>query len=425
MHEKGFAMELTRKGLPRVVITGMGAVTSLGTVETLWENVKAGISGIRRVRSFDVSRLPVKVVGEVPDFDPRQYIEHKEARRMARSSQFAVGAAKMALADAELAEEQLVEETERIGVSVGTGLGGYEVLAEATHRYMTTTCKISPFALVSGLPNMPAHYVSRYAHATGPLSALSTACATGTQSIGSASDMIRLGQADIVLTGGVESVLTDYALVAFDAMTVLAQGFEDCPTEASRPFDADRCGFVYSEGCGILVLESLEHAQKRGARVYAEVLGHGESSDSNHVAALDTEGKGAVRAMKWALDDAEINPEDIDYINAHGTATVANDAIETLAIKKLFKHHAYKLAVSSTKSMLGHCMGASGAIEAIVCVKSLVNQVLHPTINYRRPDPKCDLDYIPNEARDKKLRRVLSNSFGLGGQNACVVLGSL
>src|SRR5581483_1593606 len=307
------------------------------------------------------------------------------------------------------------------GVAVGSGLGGYEVLAEHTHRYLTVGGLINPFALVSGLPNMPAHYVSRYAHATGPISALSTACATGTQSIGDGVDMIRLGQADTVLAGGVESVLTDYALAGFDAMTVLAKGFEDCPEAASRPFDADRCGFVYSEGCGILVLESLEHAYKRGARIYAEVLGHGESSDAHHVAVLDEEGKGAIRAMKWALNDAGINPEDVDYINAHGTATVPNDAIETMAIKSVFKHHAYKLAINSTKSMLGHSMGASGAIEAIVSIKSLVSQVLHPTINYRRRDPACDLDYVPNEARDSKLRRVLSNSFGLGGQNACIV----
>jgi 3-oxoacyl-(acyl-carrier-protein) synthase len=344
---------------------------------------------------------------------------------MARSSQFAVAAAKMALDDAALDEQTQLEETERIGVSIGTGLGGYEVLADATYRFMSSRARISPFALVSGLPNMPAHYVSRYAHATGPISAISTACASGTQSIGDGVDMIRLKQADIVLAGGVESVLTDYALVAFDAMTVLAQGFEENPAEASRPFDADRCGFVFSEGCGILVLESLEHAMQRGARIYAEVLGHGESSDANHVAALDTEGKGAVRAMTWALNDAGINPDDVDYINAHGTSTVANDAIETLAIKRLFKHHAYKLAVSSTKSMIGHCMGASGAIEAIVSVKSLVNQVVHPTINYHRPDPQCDLDYVPNVARDSKIRRILSNSFGLGGQNACIVLSPI
>lgn len=418
-------MELTRKGLARVVVTGMGAVTSLGPVETLWENVKAGISGIRRIRSFDASRIQIKVAGEVLDFDPHAFIDHKEARRMARSSQFAVAGAKMALADSGFAEDDLLTESERIGVAVGTGLGGYEILAEHTYRYMTTNSRINPFALVSGLPNMPAHYVSRYAHATGPIHALSTACASGTQSIGIGLDMIRLGQADVVLAGGVESVLADYAIAAFDAMTVLAHGFEDKPEEASRPFDADRCGFVYSEGCGILVLESLEHARKRGAHIYAELLGHGISSDANHVAALDTEGRGAVRAMKWALDSAGVNPEDIDYINAHGTSTVANDAIETLAIKQLFKHHAYKLAISSTKSMLGHCMGASGAIEAIVSVKSLVNNVLHPTINYRRPDPACDLDYVPNVARDRRLRRVLSNSFGLGGQNACIVLGAI
>jgi beta-ketoacyl-acyl-carrier-protein synthase II len=418
-------MEWSRKGLARVVVTGMGAVTSLGPVDSLWESLKAGISGIRRIRSFDTSHLPVKVAGQVTDFDPTPYIEHKEVRRMARASQFAVVAAKMAIADAGLTDEQLCAESERTGVAVGSGLGGYEVLAEHTHRYLTVGGRINPFALVSGLPNMPAHYVSRYAHATGPISALSTACATGTQSIGDGVDMIRLGQADTVLAGGVESVLTDYALAGFDAMTVLAKGFEDCPEAASRPFDADRCGFVYSEGCGILVLESLEHAYKRGARIYAEVLGHGESSDAHHVAVLDEEGKGAIRAMKWALNDAGINPEDVDYINAHGTATVPNDAIETMAIKSVFKHHAYKLAINSTKSMLGHSMGASGAIEAIVSIKSLVSQVLHPTINYRRRDPACDLDYVPNEARDSKLRRVLSNSFGLGGQNACIVLGSV
>ncbi len=418
-------MELTRKGLPRVVITGMGALSPLGQVDALWENVKCGVSGIRRIEAFDPSPLSVKVAGEVLGFDARQYIEHKEVRRMARSSQFAVATTKMAMDDAGLTEEDLQAMSERIGVAIGTGLGGYEILAENTHRFMATHGKINPFALVSGLPNMPAHYVSRIAHATGPISALSAACATGTQEIGDGCDMIRLGQADVVFAGGVESVITDYAVAAFDAMTVLAQGFEENPAEASRPFDAERCGFVYSEGCGILVLESLEHAQKRGARIYAEVLGHGESSDANHIAALDTEGKGAIRAMKWAMEDAGTNPDEVDYINAHGTSTVPNDMIETKAIKQLFKHHAYKLAVSSTKSMIGHCMGASGAIEAIVCVKSLVSQIVHPTINLRHHDPQCDLDYVPNTARDSKIRRVLSNSFGLGGQNACVLFGSI
>ena len=420
-------MKLTRKGLARVVITGMGALTPLGKLENLWENLKAGISGIRRIRAFDPSHLTVKVAGEVLDFDPLVYLDYKEARRMARSSQFAVATTKMALEDAGLTEEDLQNESERIGVSVGTSLGGYEILAESTYAWLASGKKtrVNPFSLVSGLPNMPAHYVSRYAHATGPINALSTACATGTQSIGDGTDMIRLGRADVMLVGGVESVITDYAITGFNAMTVLAQGFEDHPSEASRPFDAERRGFVYSEGCAILVLESLEHALKRGARIYAEVLGHATSSDAAHIAALDTEAKGAIRAMKWALDDAEVNPEDIDYINAHGTGTVPNDAIETKAIKKLFNYHAYKLAVNSTKSMLGHCMGASGAIEAVVSVRSLVSNIMHPTINYRHPDPNCDLDYVPNEARDKKLKRVLSNSFGLGGQNACLVLGNL
>lgn len=419
-------MDLTRKGLARVVVTGMGAVTALGPVEKLWENVKAGVSGIRSIRTFDTSRLSVKVAGEVLDFDPRQYLDHKEARRMARSSQFAVAATRMAIDDAGLTDEELLAESERIGVAVGSGLGGYEILAEHTYKFMTSpTYRPNPFALVSGLPNMPAHYVSRYAHATGPLAAPSTACATGTQSIGQGTDMIRLGQADVVVTGGVESVIADYAVAAFDAMTVLAKGFEENPSEASRPFEADRCGFVYSEGCGILILESLEHARRRGAQIYAEVLGHGESADAVHVAALDTEGKGAIHAMQWALQNGETNTDEVDYINAHGTSTIQNDKVETLAIKRLFGHHAYKLAINSTKSMLGHCMGGSGAIEAIVSVKSLVNQVVHPTINYHRQDPHCDLDYVPNEARDHKIRRVLSNSFGLGGQNACVLLGKL
>jgi 3-oxoacyl-[acyl-carrier-protein] synthase II len=418
-------MELTRKGFPRVVITGMGALSPLGNAESLWENVKCGVSGIRRIDSFDTSQIAIKVAGEIPNFDPHLYMEPKEARRMARCSQVAIAATKMAMADAGLTESDLLTLSERIGVAVGTALGGYEVHAEHTYRWMTTHGRANPFALVSGLPNMPAHYVSRFAHATGPISALCTACATGTQAIGDACDMIRLGQADIVFAGATEAVITDYALVAFDAMTVLAQGYADNPSEASRPFDADRSGFVYSEGCGILVIERLDHALKRGARIYCEVLGHAGSSDANHVAALDTDGKGAVRAMKWALADAGVNPEEIDYINAHGTSTIPNDAVETKAIKQVFNHHAYELSISSTKSMIGHCMGAAGAVEAIVCVKSLTQQVIHPTINLRRADPDCDLDYVPNIARDAKIQRLLKNSFGLGGQNACVVLATI
>jgi beta-ketoacyl-acyl-carrier-protein synthase II len=416
---------LTQNGLPRVVVTGLGALTALGTAQTMWNSLKEGLSGIRRIASFDSAQLPIKVAGEVQDFDPTHYIERKEARRMARSSQFAVAAAQMAVNDAGLSEAEMEEHSERIGVAIGTGLGGYEILAEQTFDFRATGKRINPFGLVSGLPNMPAHYVSRFQHATGPISVLSTACATGTQSIGAGADMLQLGQADIAIVGGVESVVEDYALAAFDSMTVLVRGFEDEPEKASRPFDRERAGFVYSEGCGILVLETLQRAMERGARIYAELLGYGVSSDGLHVAALDKDGRGPARAMQWALNRGRMNPDDVDYINAHGTSTVANDAVETTAIKRVFSRHAYDLAVSSTKSMLGHAMAASGAIEAIAAIMSLVDQVVHPTINYETFDPACDLDYVPNTAQERSVRCVLSNSFGLGGQNASVLFGSV
>jgi 3-oxoacyl-[acyl-carrier-protein] synthase II len=419
-------MELTRYGRIRVVVTGMGAITPLGTLKSYWEGLKAGRSGIRRIRSFDPSHLTVQIAGEV-DFDPKEYLEYKEARRMSRCSQMAQVASRMAMEDAGLTHEDLATEEERTGVVIGTALGGYEIMESGTYRYRSSGKKYrpSPFAIISGLPNMPAHYVSRETGAKGPLAAITTACASGTQSIGEGAELVRSGRADIVFAGGVEAVMEDYAITGFEAMTALATGFNDTPEVASRPFDANRNGFVYSEGTGVLVLESLEHALKRGARILAEVLGHASSSDSYHVAAIDPEGKGAQRAMRWAIEDARLSPDDIDYINAHGTSTKANDSIETFAIKKLFGEHAYRLAVSSTKSMIGHCMGGAGAVEAIACVMSLVEQIIHPTINYETPDPECDLDYVPNEARDAKLRATLSNSFGLGGQNACLVLGAI
>ncbi len=419
-------MELTRYGRVRVVVTGMGALTPLGTVKALWESLKAGRSGIRRIQSFDPSHIGVQIAGEV-DFDPTEYLEHKEARRMSRASQMAQIAARMALEDAGLTYEELAEEAERTGVAVGTALGGYEVIENSTYRYKSSDKKRkpSPLALVHGLPNMPAHYISRETGATGPLVSVTTACASGTQGIGAGADLIREGRADVVFSGGVEALIQDYAIAGFEAMTALATGYNDNPEAASRPFDAERNGFVFSEGVAILVLESLEHALNRGARILAEILGHGSSSDAYHVAALDPKGQGAQRSMRWALEDAKVAPEDIDYINAHGTSTKANDAIETLAIKRLFGERAYNIPVSSTKSMIGHCLGGSGAIEAVACVMSLVEQVLHPTINYEHPDPECDLDYVPNEARDAKVRTVLSNSFGLGGQNASLVLGKV
>ncbi|MDZ4765021.1 MAG: beta-ketoacyl-ACP synthase II [Chloroflexota bacterium] len=419
-------MELLRNGRPRVVITGMGTVSALGPVKQLWESLKAGKSGIRRIETINVEHVAVKIAGEVRDFNPTAYIEPKEARRMGRSPQFAVAGAHLAIQDAGLTIAEIENEGERVAVCIGTTLGAHEMAEQSTFKYKTTNYrKPNPLNLINSLPNMPGHYVSRYFRALGPLITPSTACASGTQAVGEASELIKRGSADMVITGGVESVLQDYALAGFDAMDALATGYNDTPEIASRPFDRTRNGFVFSEGCAVLIVESLAHALARGARIYAEVLGHASSSDAYHIAALDPEGKGAMRAMKWALQDAHINPDDIGYINAHGSSTQANDAMETLAIKQVFGEQAYNIPISATKSMLGHALGASGTLEIVACVMSLVDQVLHPTINYHEPDPACDLDYVPNVARDVNgLKTVISNSFGLGGQNASIVLGA-
>ncbi len=417
-------VELLRNGRPRVVITGLGGVTALGSAKSLWDSLKAGRSGVRRIETIPIEHVPVKIAGEVRNFDPVEYIDRKEARRMGRASQFAVAAAKMALDDASLTAELIEAEGERVGVCIGSSLGAHEMAEQSTFKYKTSGyVKPNPLSLINSLPNMPAHYVSRFFRALGPLNAPSTACAAGTQSVGEASELIRNGRADMMITGGVEAVLQDYAIAGFDAMQALANEYNDQPEAASRPFDADRSGFVFSEGCGVVIIESLAHALKRGAKIYAEILGHASSSDAYHIAALDPEGRGAVRSMRWALDDAHVNPEDIQYINAHGTSTKANDAMETLAIKQVLGEHAYNVAISSTKSMIGHALAGSGAIEIIACAMSLFEQIIHPTINYTTPDPECDLDYVPNQARDfKGLKYILSNSFGLGGQNASIVL---
>ncbi len=417
-------MDLLRNGRPRVVITGLGAVTALGTARSLWEGLVAGRSGIRRLETIETEHVPVKIGGEVRDFDPTQFIERKEARRMGRASQFAVAASKMAVEDAGLGISDIEAEGEKVGVVLGTSLGSHEMAENSTWRYKTGGYrKPNPLSLINSLPNMPAHYVSRFLRALGPLNAPSTACAAGTQAVGDGSDLIRGGRADVVIAGGVESVLQDYALAGFEAMQALAAGFNDNPEEASQPFDLNRSGFVFSEGCGVLILESLAHARRRGARIYAEILGYASSSDAYHIAALDPEGGGARRSMQWALDDAHVNHSDIQYINAHGTSTQANDKMETLAIRRIFREQASNLAVSSTKSMMGHALGGSGAIEAIASAMSLFERVLHPTINYHTPDPECDLDYVPNEARSvPELRFLMSNSFGLGGQNASIVM---
>jgi 3-oxoacyl-[acyl-carrier-protein] synthase II len=419
-------VELLRNGRPRVVITGLGGMTALGSAKSLWEGLKAGKSGIRRIETIPIDHVPVQIGGEVRDFDPTDYIDRKEARRMGRASHLAVAAASMAIDDAGLSSEKIEAEGERVGVVIGSSLGAHEMAEQSTYKYKTSGfVKPNPLSLINSLPNMPAHYVSKFFRALGPLNAPSTACAAGTQSVGEASELIRNGRSDMVITGGVEAVLQDYAIAGFDAMQALASEYNDNPSAASRPFDANRSGFVFSEGCGIVIIESLAHAVKRGAKIYAEILGHASSSDAYHIAALDPEGRGAIRSMRWALDDAHVNTEDIQYINAHGTSTKANDAMETLAIKQVFGEQAYNLAISSTKSMMGHALAGSGAIEIIACAMTLFEQIIHPTINYETPDPECDLDYVPNVARDAKgLRYVLSNSFGLGGQNATIVLGA-
>jgi 3-oxoacyl-[acyl-carrier-protein] synthase II len=420
-------MELLRNGRPRVVITGLGAITPLGTLDQLWENVKAGVSGIRRLETIDVDHVPVKFGGEVRNFDSSSYIPRKEARRMGRATQFAISSAHMAVADAGLTQEEIAAEGERVGVIIGTALGSFEVAEQAIQDYRASGYRRpNPTALISCLPNMPAHYTSKIFQALGPLSTPSTACAAGTQAIGDATDLIRMGRADMFIAGGVEAILQDYTLAGFHATTALASGYDDEPERASRPFDLNRSGFVFSEGCAILILENLSHALKRNARIYAEVLGYGCSADAYHFAALNPEGSGAARCMNWALDDARLNPEDIQYINAHGTSTQANDAVETLAIKKTYGDHAYRLMISSTKSMLGHAMGATGAVEALVCAKTMADRIITPTINLDTPDPDCDLDYTPHTARDAKhMRYLMSNSFGLGGQNAAIIMGAI
>ncbi|MFL7890941.1 MAG: beta-ketoacyl-[acyl-carrier-protein] synthase family protein [Anaerolineales bacterium] len=415
-------MARNHNDLPRVVVTGLGALSPLGSVDAFWENLKAGRSGIRRITLFDPSELNVQIAGEV-DFEPDKYIDRKSARRMSRASQLALVAARMAQEDAGLTKEAVASQGDRIGVSIGTANAGFGTLVDISYEYTIHGRKPFPTSLINGLPNMPGYYVSLEMGALGPLTTISTACASGTQSIGYGLELIQLGKADLVFSGGVDCLVREEVIVAFDAMTVLARSSNETPGKASRPFDSEREGFVLGEGAGFLVLESLEHALRRDAHIYAEVLGYAASSDAQHIATPDESGFGAQNAMRWALADAHLGSDQMDYINAHGTGTRINDPTETNAIKQVFGEKAYQIPISSTKSMIGHCMGASGTLEAIACVKSLQEGILHPTINLETPDPECDLDYIPNQSREVEIQTALSNSFGLGGQNACLVLG--
>jgi len=404
------------------VVTGMGAVTPLGSsLELYWEGLTQGRSGVRRITRFDAGDLPCQIAGEIRDFDPEAYMDRKEARRMPRAGQIALGAATQAVQNAGLAPGAL--DPERLGVVFGTVMGGADRLEEGvTALHNHGYARVSPFMLPTGIPNVPAFLIAQQFNCLGPNSTLSTACATGTQSIGEAAELIRRGAADVVITGGAESLMADWAIAGFCAMRALPLNYNDAPERASRPFDANREGFVFSEGAGALILESEAHALARKARIYAEIGGHASSSDAFHMAALDPDGLGPTRAMRWAIENAGLQPGQVDYINAHGTSTPLNDVTETIAIKRLFGEHAYALSISSTKGMIGHAMGASGALEAIASIMTIEHGLIPPTINYETPDPDCDLDYTPNQARRRAVRVALSNSFGLGGQNACLVV---
>lgn len=406
----------------RVMITGMGAITPLGlSVEETWQSLLRGRSGIARFTHFDPSSCASQIGGEVKNFDPRDHMEAKEARRMARFSQFAVAATKMALADAQLIIDQ--GNAEGIGIILGTGIGGALVETMKAQEVVSEkgAKRVSPFYVPSMLPNMAAYQVSHACHIKGPSFTITTACAAGTQAIGEAFETIRRGAAQVMITGGIEASHCITELAGFCAMHALSTR-NDEPERASRPFDKDRDGFVVSEGCGILVLESLPHALARGARIHAQILGYGASSDALHVSAPDPTGKGAARAMMAALKEATLSPEEVDYINAHATSTPLGDSAETLAIKRAFGDYAYKVPISATKSMTGHLLGAAGAIEAIASTLTIQQGMIHPTINYETPDPDCDLDYVPNVARAARVDIILSNSFAFGGVNACLVL---
>lgn len=409
----------------RVVITGIGAITVLGlnTIDT-WNNLVAGRSGIGVITQFDASNLPVRIAGEVKGFDPLRYIEAKEARRMARCSHFAVAAAQEAIEQSGLRIGKDVKD-DRIGIVMGTALGGYEMSENGSREYYQYGYKRSnPFALPAALPNAPGHHISTQFGLKGPLSTVVAACASGTQAIGDGAEMIRKGKADAVLAGGVEAVVIETAIVAFSKMRVLST-LNEQPELAQRPFDIKRDGFAYSEGCVVMMLEDYDRAKARGAHLFAEVLGMGVSSDAYHIAIPDPSAGGAIRAMTWALGDAGLTRHAIDYINAHGSATQTNDILETTAVKHVFGERAYDIPVTSTKSMVGHAMGAAGAIEALSTILTIEHGIIPPTINLHNPDPACDLDYVPNVARKRNVNLAISNSFGLGGQNATIVFGKV
>lgn len=404
----------------RVVITGLGVISPVGNdVGSFWQALLAGKSGIGPITTFDSSAFDSQIAGEVKGFDPLKYMDSKEAKRMEKFAQYAVAASKQAVSDAKLDLSR--ENTERIGVLIGCGIGSLRIVEQEYKTYLEKgPSRITPFMIPLMIVNEAAGQVSILLGLKGPNSCVTTACASGSNAIGDAFRIVQYGDADIMISGGTESSITHLGVGGFCSLKALSRK-NDTPEKASRPFDKLRDGFVMGEGAGVVVLEELEHALRRNATIYAEMAGYGMSADAYHMTAPDSSGNGAHRAMRAALSDAGLKPEEIDYINAHGTSTALNDKIESLAIKNTFGAHAHKVAISSTKSMTGHLLGAAGGVEFVVCCLSIRDSVAHPTINQEVPDPECDLDYIPNISRKMKINTALSNSLGFGGHNATLI----
>jgi len=406
----------------RVVVTGLGVISPTGNdISSFWDGMKKGKSGIDRIKAFDPTNYDSKIAGEVKNFNPESFGIHKKAlKHMERFVQFAVASSVQGFKDAGLDLEK--ENRERMGVVVGSGIGSLRVM-EAQHNILLAKgpSRMSPFLIPMLIVNEAAGHIGITFGLKGPNTCVTTACATGNHALGEALRIIQRGDADVIIAGGTESCVTTLGIGGFCALKALSTR-NDEPQKASRPFDAQRNGFVMSEGCGLAILENLEHAKKRNAPIYCEVIGFGMSCDAYHITAPDPEGDGASLAMSWAIKDAKINPEDVDYINAHGTSTKLNDKIETLAIKRSFGEHAKKMMISSTKSMTGHLLGAAAGVEFIACCLAIKHGIVPPTINYEYPDPECDLDYVPNSARQADLDVCLSNSLGFGGHNAVIVL---
>jgi 3-oxoacyl-[acyl-carrier-protein] synthase II len=409
----------------RVVVTGLGVITSLGeSADEMWENVCAGKSGISLIRRWDTSKYPVKIGGECYSFDVTKYgVDTKEARRMDRFAQFAVGASVQAVKDAGL--DFTKEDPYRCGVVIGSGIGGIETIEEQNKILIDRgVSRVSPFTVPRLMANAGSGNVSILFHLNGPNTTVATACATGSNAVGDAGRFIQWDQADVMIAGGSEAALCELGMATFCAARALSTRNDD-PQRASRPWDKDRDGFVMSEGAGVVILEELEHAKRRGARIYAELIGYGMSGDGCHITAPEPEGKGAAHAMKLALRDAKVTPDQIDYINAHGTSTPLGDQAEVKAVKSTFGDHAKKLSLSSTKSQMGHLLGASGGVEAVITALAIHRNLLPPTINLDNPEPELDLDFVPHKARDRKVDYAMSNSFGFGGHNASLLMKKL